>query len=420
MQRSRVLWRLRRYDDAIAELRSALVGDPNYDAARQQLMGFLRDQRRWAELANLYDDSLEKHPDSIDLYLGAGETAVARAREYAANEDTRRAAQYYEQALSQLQRAWKLSQEQGQLQTRSLASLGEVMLQLRQYDELVKMIDENLQGTREDVPLLLHKAEAYFRKGEKTAALQEFESALTLAADDANLSEVVLREVSRVGEVPDILVWTRKKLAERSDWVSLYLLAAYLEQVQGNSDEALNLMLTGKSLAENKEKDDDLIRVYSQLSNLYERIGRPDDSLEVYRQWQKIRPEDPAVLNNLAYRLLQGEANVDEAVDFAQKAYKLVPQDINVMDTYALALLKQGKFVQAERIAQEVIREAERRNMVVLPEFEYRLAEALAGQGNKARARELMEGVLNRLKDSQSQSDAVLRKDVEASLAELD
>lgn len=113
------------------------------------------------------------------------------------------------------------------------------------------------------------------------------------------------------------------------------------------------------------------------------------DAAEHYRVLHKESENDPHVLNNLAWAELHlgREAGIETALDLAQRAAKLRPEDARVLDTLGVALTR----AKREADAVQVLLRAQSKDPM---DYEVRLhlSEALWKVGDGARARkELLE-----------------------------
>ncbi|MFO1428961.1 MAG: XrtA/PEP-CTERM system TPR-repeat protein PrsT [Candidatus Competibacteraceae bacterium] len=143
-----------------------------------------------------------------------------------------------------------------------------------------------------------------------------------------------------------------------------------------------------------------------QLANLYFSLKRYDDAKAAFTQLLERAPDNPAVLNNLAWLLRQ--QNPQQARQYAEKALTLAPNNAAVMDTLGVILLEQGE----KQRALELLRKASQQP----PESRdtlYHLAKALAVNEQKDEARRILRTTL---KDKTAFDS---RQDAEALLKEL-
>jgi TolB-like protein len=72
-----------------------------------------------------------------------------------------------------------------------------------------------------------------------------------------------------------------------------------------------------------------------------------------YREALESDPENPFIINNLAWFLIDKDRNVNEGLKLSEKTLKLNPEDYNYLLTKGLALYKIGKFQEALEIQQK-------------------------------------------------------------------
>ncbi|MDX2476705.1 MAG: PEP-CTERM system TPR-repeat protein PrsT [Gammaproteobacteria bacterium] len=130
------------------------------------------------------------------------------------------------------------------------------------------------------------------------------------------------------------------------------------------------------------------VTVRSLLARHYESNGKTVKAIQEYENLSSQKPDDPTVLNNLAMLYLLN--NDSKALQTAEKAVKLDPENAAFKDTYGWILV-QNKDVKR---ALPLLRDA----MQQLPEYaeiQYHYAVALAESGNRAEARKLLQKVVD-------------------------
>ena len=100
-----------------------------------------------------------------------------------------------------------------------------------------------------------------------------------------------------------------------------------------------------------------------------------------YRALLVIQPNNPAVLNNLAWSL--GRMNDPKAVEYAEQADKLAPNQPAIMDTLGMLLVEQGKFERGLDLLGKALALAPQN-----PEIRLNLAKGLLKAGKKAEAKQ--------------------------------
>ena len=106
---------------------------------------------------------------------------------------------------------------------------------------------------------------------------------------------------------------------------------------------------------------------------------------DAYRELLKLHRNNAAAMNNLAYLLLKHLDKADEAVEVAQRALDIRPNDAMIQDTLGYALFKAGEYDRAREALEASVRKKE------MPMNCLHLAEVLlAWGGEEPRATELL------------------------------
>ena len=80
---------------------------------------------------------------------------------------------------------------------------------------------------------------------------------------------------------------------------------------------------------------------------IYDESNNPDKAEEYYRQALALEPENPLIMNNLAYILIDKDRNLNEGMQLIDKALKLSPETWYILDTKGWGLYKQGNYKEA-------------------------------------------------------------------------
>jgi Tfp pilus assembly protein PilF len=113
-----------------------------------------------------------------------------------------------------------------------------------------------------------------------------------------------------------------------------------------------------QALEEATVRDDRLPSPHFMLAQLYETAGEYDKAIERYRKLQQIAPDNPLVLNNLAYALAVRKNNPQEALPLAEKAHGLVKGNPNIADTLGWIYHLAGQDEKAVKVLEEAVRSA--------------------------------------------------------------
>ncbi len=122
--------------------------------------------------------------------------------------------------------------------------------------------------------------------------------------------------------------------------------------------------------------------------DLYLLQEREQQAISAYREVLERAPESVQALNNLAWLLRTDEP--EEALEFAERAVELQPENPAIIDTLGMVLLEQGRVDEAlERFRTALDRAPD------APDLRYHLARGLAAAGRPAEAREQVRRALD-------------------------
>jgi len=153
-----------------------------------------------------------------------------------------------------------------------------------------------------------------------------------------------------------------------------------LLNTSGNAAEADRLAATWI-----KEQPKDItMRIY--LGDLA--IARKDyaGAARNYQSALEIQPNNPLVLNNLAW--VSGQLKSPKAIEYAEKANQLSPNQPAVMDTLAMLLAEKGETAKAIDLLRQALQISPQAALIQL-----NLAKVLIGSGQKDAARKELEAL---------------------------
>lgn len=118
-------------------------------------------------------------------------------------------------------------------------------------------------------------------------------------------------------------------------------------------DEAIESLLAGVDLV--VENFDQLGQFYASLGDAYHAIGDHEASDEAYDKSLSVQEDNAYVLNNYSYYLsLRGE-KLDQALEMAEKANELQPNEATFQDTYAWVLYQAGRYEEAREWLEKAL-----------------------------------------------------------------
>ncbi len=186
---------------------------------------------------------------------------------------------------------------------------------------------------------------------------------LVAAAEAAGKDDVALAELQKMAEKnpnsPDVQVRI-----------------GALERKQGKYPEALRAFERARELAPNNRGLDAII------ANVQELSGDKAGAIANYRKALAKSPDDPTVLNNLAFLLAETGGDTKEALQMISTALRKAPEVPQLRDTLAWIHLKRNNTSEALPILESLTRTHPEN-----PTFRYHYAVALIRSGDRAGAR---------------------------------
>lgn len=130
--------------------------------------------------------------------------------------------------------------------------------------------------------------------------------------------------------------------------------------------------------------------------------GDHDLAIAQYRQVIQQNANSPVALNNLA--MLLAEKNPDEAIEYADRALALAPDNAAFIDTKGTVLMAQGDYAAAV----ELLAKAQANS--VDPSIAFRYAKALVETGDSSTARRVLLNLQTQSFPERSEAEALLRE----------
>jgi tetratricopeptide (TPR) repeat protein len=137
-------------------------------------------------------------------------------------------------------------------------------------------------------------------------------------------------------------------------------------------------------------------RIYAQMLELH------GDTAAAVTEYERLIGEgssDAIALNNLAWQY--AEEGRDGAVELAQRAHEILPNNGNITDTLGWILYRQGEFSEALGLLREAREQAPNN-----PEIRFHLATVLAETDNASEAQAELDALLREFESFQSREQA--------------
>jgi tetratricopeptide (TPR) repeat protein len=377
-----------RNDEAIAELRRAARHPETPLEALTLLEAAYRRLGRNEDLSQFYADVLTESPDSVFWLNRAGDFALNLKRYDQAEGFFRKALQLQQQKAG--------SQPDGDYSAALDGYLRSLILEAGDTPKPEQM-DRVFQeaGKYADTPYtpvaFFRMAEAKKKLGDVAAARDYCRKAADKAwSDEALAVEVLLRVSMLLGE-EDVSAYCRSRLAADPDSRAANFVLFSLAKIQARYDEALGyidecIRLSGADTEAGVEHS---LRKAALLTTAYERTSDKAylaKAVAVYESLRAKMPNNPSVLNNLAYLLAQDDSRLAEALEYARTAVERSPDVAGHLDTYGYLLHRSGRDAEAAEMLAAAIQQYEVEGTASPDVYEHlgMVNEAL-GQREKAR-----------------------------------
>jgi tetratricopeptide (TPR) repeat protein len=149
-----------------------------------------------------------------------------------------------------------------------------------------------------------------------------------------------------------------------------------LDQKNGKLPEALQAFQRARQLAPNNKGLDQI------AASLEDRMGRKSEAIADYRKALLKSPDDPTILNNLAFLLADAGGDTKEALQMVSAAIRKAPDVPQLKDTLAWIQIKRHNTAEALPILQALTDKHPENNT-----FRYHYAVALIDSGDRAAAK---------------------------------
>ena len=341
----------KRYDDAIRGLRSAIDQQPDWAKAHFLLGSALALSGERTAARTELARALEIDGTMVDARrLLADVHAALGEHEYAVEEGRR----YLKERPNAIGVRLRVAQS-----LMNLDRVDEALSEIEHVDESQRTAEVNYAIAR-----------IYLRKGRLDMARKFLEKALTEQPRHADILANLLTIDSSEGRTEESAKRIKAALAEEPNNANLQQLAGRLYVIENKNDEA------EAAFKKAIELDPNLMTSYRLLAQFYARTGRTGETIGTYEKALQVKEDQPQIhhflgvlyefggekdravqhyeaairyepnlgeaKNNLAYLFAEKGENLDRALDLAQEAKALMPDDPNTADTLGWVLYRRG------------------------------------------------------------------------------
>ncbi len=339
-QKQRLLLKLNRLDEAIAEGDALIEAFPNEKEYVYDQIKLLLSNDKKVEARMVLNEILENDPDSPEALILLSDIYRSEEKLDSANMMLTKA--FYNQSLDSESK---------------MAIISNLMRFSYSEDEkntLLRLTEILAEAHPKDGRVQAFRADVLLNFDEKELALEAYKKAIAL--DDSEL-----------------LIWTNIVLLhfEMEDYDSVTYYASKALEIfpnqgrlwfmEGLGHYSKSDFVSARESLEMAEKyivDKTAMRsdILSTLGDTYNSLELYEKSDEVYEEALSMNPNNEHVLNNYSYYLSLRNERLDEAAEMCEKLMQMSPDNSTYQDTYAWVLYKQGKYDEAlELIVKAVV-----------------------------------------------------------------
>jgi Flp pilus assembly protein TadD len=233
---------------------------------------------------------------------------------------------------------------------------------------------------------LMGRVDRAVRENRSKDAIAMLQAELAAVPGDRTLQLALGNTAVRTGEY-DLAITTFQGLMAETEGPArgdIYLRIGETYRRKGDKEAAItNLRQAAELLTDN-------VVVMSTLGLVLDGAGRMEEAVREYRAVVRMDPNNGVVLNNLRYLLAQsGGGDLDEALDYAERAYTLLPGLSEISDTLGWIHLKKNRTSDAIAAFDRIVQK-EQNN----PTFRYHLGMALLQKGDRSASKEQFQAAL--------------------------
>jgi putative PEP-CTERM system TPR-repeat lipoprotein len=244
--------------------------------------------------------------------------------------------------------------------------LQDARLKLKQKDysgartSLEKILGQN----PENIEALAELTKSYSAVNQLPLGIQEIRRFVTQRPNSTALQMVLGAWLLRGGDRAQARAVFAAIKTAHPDFHDAYLALAQVDFTDGKLDAARQNLLS--VIASNPRN----AMALQALGQVEQQSGHADEAIKWLRKALDIDSQDAQSLNSLAYLLLDRPEQLDEALNYAQKALELAPTDPNIEDTLGWVFYRKGHYQMA---LQHLEKAASKSN---LPVIKYHVAMA--------------------------------------------
>jgi tetratricopeptide (TPR) repeat protein len=389
---------------AAGELTNALQDPQASPQIRRMLESLYQENKRWPELVQFYKQTLDKYPEDPFWITRFGLYYLGQKE--------------YSNAINLLEKAWTLTNKNGVGDPMALDNYLGALIAADKLDTAITIASKSVDGPLAPVAYW-NIAVIQAKQNQTPKAIDSFSKAIEKTAETPGLLMPALSVMGRTLGEASVEKWCTDKLAVDSSFIPAHLILAGMAEQGGTYNKAItHIDVCIEKSPQNSpqwfefstRKANILLQAYAKTADagyLKQAVSQLEASL-------KLQPNDPTILNNLAYLLADNDIELEKAVEYARRAYQAAPGNAVLLDTYAFTLCKKGDFAQAEKYMTQVLLLYERSGVTPPWDVYKHQGMALFGVKKKKEALAAFEKAIELGKNIPDKESQYLKKTIES------
>jgi len=399
-----------RTSEAIAELRRAVDSDPANDDLRTALIQQFVRANDFPGAISFADRTVRDRPGEVKWLQAAGDLR-ARAAEIETDEVQR--GEYWEGAASYYERIHE--QEPSDATALRLAN-ARLLQRDPDAQEALDLIEGMSEEARARGDIAILRARALHAVGREAEAEDAARTSLSRVTRDTQV-RVWFDQLRQMygGSVSDA-ARLAESLTPLDDVARTYELVL-LTYLSGDPERQTEILSRLQAIEPDLEQPVDRVDVLRHIGRIQFQLGRHAASAETFAEAVEIAPRDLEFNNNLAYLRSEFLDDAQGAIEPAERAASIAPQNANVLDTLGWVYYRAEQYSQAQKALQSALQYAT--GPAEFIPVEIHLANVFLEKEDRPQAMRLFQSARERLADAPGYS-SLYGEDLEALRTRLD
>lgn len=272
--------------------------------------------------------------------------------------------------------------------------LGIIALDQKNYAEAETHFRKLYKEGDPNLSALTGLVNSYIGERQPDRALELAEAELKRTPDSVNKAALLVATAERTGNPDVALAELQKMAAQDPKSADIQVRIGELQRRQGNLPSALQALQRARQLDPQRKGLD------AMIGNIQDEAGQKAEAAASYRKALSKSPDDPRILNNLAFLLTETGGDLNEALRLATAASRKSPDNSSVEDTLAWIHIKRGNAAAVIPVLEKLTRK-DPANAT----FRFHYAVALFQKGDRTSAKQQLQTALSDRPAKQTESD---------------